>query len=64
MNKTLDYCVQLTAWDAMEIWIEASSEDQAIELALDKWNLGHDDAFKHRSCGVDDIGIKSTQEIL
>lgn len=50
------YRVSLSSWDVWEISIDAATEDDAIAEALRRYNADGSQDFRHRNCGVEDIG--------
>jgi hypothetical protein len=51
------YRVWLTSWDLYDIWIDASSAEEAEAEAKRLFSCGSEDEFRHRDCGIEHVEI-------
>lgn len=63
MSKQLGhYRVSLVHWDVWEIWLDASSEEEAEAEAKRLFDDGQEDQFRHRDCGYDESYVQLHEE--
>lgn len=56
-----EYSVRLIAWDEWQIWLQASSAEDAEAEALRIFGEEGDGDFKHRGCGIDHVEVEEVQ---
>lgn len=59
LNEVLKgYSIRLIAWDEWQIWLHASSAEDAEAEALRILSEEGDSDFKHRGCGIDHVEVE------
>lgn len=57
------YLVFVTSWNAYAKWFEASSEDEAVEMAEKDYEDNFDAQWKHKDGGTGGFDVLATEEI-
>lgn len=59
---TQHYRVRLSTWDLWEIWLDATSPEEAEAEAKRIFTETGEDEFRHRECGFDGADVELYEE--